>query len=388
LALSHLDFSGGTRRYLQVFWAAWISLGTGCALIAAYVYTHLKFSFRLPSYHWWETIHLTTFRQKFYDEHLDPRICYARHAISIDERRADFKRVPWGSSLAVIDGPKMDRFEQIWFAGNHADIGGGYQENESRLSDISLKWMIDAASVRLGDEGLLLDHTVLVPKPAADGMQHDETRSVLFRLAGKSDRDPQPQAVLHPTVIKRFDLPNGVLQYDVVAPYRPEALRGHEKFPGAYDNIPLPRQTCAQRLRALWHSSHHRPSTAQPQNSSFSALEGNTMERFVSCAALLLLVLAWALGTAILGYQCVTWLRNDEWQPMPVGLLFNWIRSIGSAWIGLQQIYNWILALPLPVFLYVAGILVFWLGGVWSAALYRKTAQSQAKTVTPAQVHT
>ena len=83
-------------------------------------------------------------------------------------------------------------------------------------------------------------------------MQHDETRNLLFRLAGKSDRDPLPEATLHPIVIERFRHPGGVLQYDVVAPYRPEALRGHHDFPGAYDNIPLPRQTCAQRIRAAW----------------------------------------------------------------------------------------------------------------------------------------
>ena len=109
-------------------WAAWIALATFCILVAAYIYTHLKFSFSLPDYHWWETIHLTTFRQEFYDEHLDEHVRYARHAISIDERRADFQRVPWGGSLAVIDGARMDQFEQIWFAGDHADIGGGYPE--------------------------------------------------------------------------------------------------------------------------------------------------------------------------------------------------------------------------------------------------------------------
>lgn len=78
------------------YWAAWITSVTVCVLVAAYIYTHLKFSNRLPGYYWWQTIHLTTFRQQFYDEHLDPRVSYARHAISIDERRADFKRVRWG----------------------------------------------------------------------------------------------------------------------------------------------------------------------------------------------------------------------------------------------------------------------------------------------------
>jgi hypothetical protein len=63
----------------------------------------------------------------------------ARHATSIDENRADFTRVPWGSARNA--GPaRPDSYlgwlDQIWFASVHSDIGGGYSENESRLSDI------------------------------------------------------------------------------------------------------------------------------------------------------------------------------------------------------------------------------------------------------------
>lgn len=366
------------------YWAAWITLVAASVLVAAYVYTHLKFSFRLPDYHWWETVHLTTFRQEFYDQDLDDHIGYARHAISIDERRADFKRVRWGNPRAEITRPKMVRFEQFWFAGNHADIGGGYPENESRLSDISLKWMIESASDSLGDEGLLLDRTVLQPHPAADGMQHDETRSLVFRLAGKSDRDPVPDATLHATVAERFNIEAGVLQYDVVAPYRPEALRGHHKFPGAYDNIPLPHQSCAQRIKAARHGKHV---ASQIPDSSFAALEENAMDRFVSCSALLLLVISVAIGTAIFGYQCVAWLRSGLWPPMPLELVLSAIRSIGPDWIGLQSIFNWFLKLPLVIVFYALGVFFFWIGGVMSAALYKKAAHAQAKMITPAQTH-
>jgi len=362
------------------YWAIWTTVSVACILVSAYVYTHLKFSFQLPSYHWWETIHLTTFRQKFYDEHLDDHVRYARHAISIDERRADFKRVPWGGARAIFGGTKIDRFEQIWFAGDHADIGGGYPENESRLSDITLQWMIEAASDRLGEEGLLLNRNVLQLNPSPDGMQHDETRNILFRLAGKSDRDPKPEAVLHSTVVERFNLP-GVLQYDVIAPYRPEALRGHQQFPGTYDNIPLPHQTCAQRIRAAWITE------SQTKNEAFTALEQNTMDRFVSCVALLLLVLAAATGTAILGYQAISWLRDGMWHPVPLDFLFDGLRVIGPNWAGLQLIYDGILRLPLSVACYACGIFAFWIGGVWSAALYRKAANAQGKAVTPAQTH-
>jgi uncharacterized protein (DUF2235 family) len=108
------------------YWAAWLLFDTLCLAGAAYVYTHLKFSFFLPGFHWWETVHLTTFRQRFYDQELNPHVAYARHAISIDERRADFARVRWGDPGHFTAGRRMPRFLQLWFAGNHADIGGGY----------------------------------------------------------------------------------------------------------------------------------------------------------------------------------------------------------------------------------------------------------------------
>lgn len=75
--------------------------------------------------------------------------------MSIDENRADFARVPWGGSHNK--GPQRpdeypDWFQQVWFAGNHPEIGGSYPENEARLSDISLGWMVHAARNLPGDK--------------------------------------------------------------------------------------------------------------------------------------------------------------------------------------------------------------------------------------------
>jgi hypothetical protein len=199
---------------------------------------------------------------------------------------------------------------------------------------------------------------------------------------------PCIDATLHHTVVERFNLAGGVLQYDIVAPYRPEALRGHHMFPDAYDNIPLPRQTCAQRIKAAYKAARHEGYDTPPRrDKSFSALEGNEMDRVVSCIALLVLIITFAAGTAILAYQCVMWLHSGLWTPMPLDLLLGSVRSIGSDWIGLQAIYEWLLALPLVIFFYVVGVFVFWVGGVISAALYKKAARARAKTVTPAQTH-
>lgn len=147
---------------------------------------------------------------------------------------------------------KIPRFEQIWFAGNHADIGGGYPESEARLSDIALNWMLEATQA-LGDEKLIVHDDVLSLHEDPGGMQHDETRSLAFRLAGKSDRNPVEKATLHPTVAQRFAL-DEVLQFDVMALYRPEALRRHHEFAHLYANVPLPHTTCGQRIKASWRA--------------------------------------------------------------------------------------------------------------------------------------
>ena len=60
-----------------------------------------------------------------------------RHAISIDERRAFFRQNMWGKKH--LD--KQD-VKEVWFAGVHSDIGGGYTLDKSALSNIALEWMI------------------------------------------------------------------------------------------------------------------------------------------------------------------------------------------------------------------------------------------------------
>lgn len=76
----------------------------------------------------------------------NPDIQIIRHVVSIDERRAFFRT----NLFAVPEGRDI---RQIWFAGVHCDVGGGYQEEESGLSKIALKWMIEEAE----ESELLLD---------------------------------------------------------------------------------------------------------------------------------------------------------------------------------------------------------------------------------------
>ena len=128
LLLLSLGLAFGTHNFgwsaTIVFIAAALTVGV------SYLATHLRFPGSIPGYPWYRTAHLTEFRVRFYDTDLSPRVAFARHAISIDERRKAFPRVPWGlpSVLRTKAADSPEWFEQYWFAGNHADIGGGYDE--------------------------------------------------------------------------------------------------------------------------------------------------------------------------------------------------------------------------------------------------------------------
>ena len=212
---------------------AGFAIGAGATIAMTFVallWTNLRFAVNLPGYSFWQTLHVTRPVLRFADRQLSKNVMFARHAISIDEQRTSFERVGW----ANVGQWRSDWLKQVWFAGNHSDIGGSYPENESRLSDISLQWMIDEVTAL--PSPLLVDKSLLRLSPGPTGMQHDECKSSLvFRLGKKVIRDPKPVSPLHPSVLERFAA-SAVLQYDELLPYRPEALRNHDGVRQFYDD--------------------------------------------------------------------------------------------------------------------------------------------------------
>ena len=86
-------------------------------------------------------IFFNLFNQKkygFLDTALHPCVEHACHAVSIDERRAQFKSTLWTNPGGSFR-PNDEQVEHVWFAGVHSDVGGGYQECD--LSDITFSWM-------------------------------------------------------------------------------------------------------------------------------------------------------------------------------------------------------------------------------------------------------
>ncbi|WP_319468058.1 DUF2235 domain-containing protein [uncultured Pseudodesulfovibrio sp.] len=76
----------------------------------------------------------------FHDVSLSSTIENAYQAMAVDEKRKNFKECLW---VQPQPAPKKQTLEQVWFAGVHSDIGGGYPD--VGLSDIALKWMVDKA---------------------------------------------------------------------------------------------------------------------------------------------------------------------------------------------------------------------------------------------------
>jgi uncharacterized protein (DUF2235 family) len=189
--------------------------------------------------------HIAKWQMKNYNRALSARVHFARHALSIDETRADFSRVQWGFKNAKhvpVEG-EPEFLEQIWFAGNHSDIGGSYPEEESRLSDITLRWMVEQALSL--PKPLIIDAAKIQTFPDAVGMQHCEVDArrdaypswVPPRLRVTWSEKPRTEvlgAPVHPSVEARFAEP-AVLKWGRYAPYRPEVLRRDARFSHYYE---------------------------------------------------------------------------------------------------------------------------------------------------------
>ena len=72
---------------------------------------------------------------------------------------------------------------QVWFAGVHCDVGGGYPEKESGLAKIALEWMLEEAKAKdllvnaaRQAEVLGLSPGSTYTKPDPDGLQHESLK--------------------------------------------------------------------------------------------------------------------------------------------------------------------------------------------------------------------
>jgi uncharacterized protein (DUF2235 family) len=127
----------------------------------------------------------------FHDTEPSKIIQHARHAVSIDENRMDFEPTLWSQK------PGLD-LQQVWFAGVHSDVGGGY--DEPGLSHCASQWMLKEAN-NFGLEFEL--HFINAIKPKPGDKQHNERKGIYL---ARKEYIREISVPLHASVKKRWNM--------------------------------------------------------------------------------------------------------------------------------------------------------------------------------------
>lgn len=81
------------------------------------------------------------------DRRLSSSVDRACHVISLDDERNTFHPVLWDEEHApAVDHIDRERMSQVWFAGVHSNVGGGYPDDA--LAHVSLDWIMGEAEKR------------------------------------------------------------------------------------------------------------------------------------------------------------------------------------------------------------------------------------------------
>ena len=136
----------------------------------------------------------------FGDKKLSPKVRHARHALSLDDERATFHPLLWDEvhEARLVEAKDVDpgRIKQVWFAGVHSNVGGGYPEDQ--LSLVTLDWIIGEATAH----GLRVDPSAIA--------QIATTKSCYAKL---------------------YDSRNGIAAYYRYSPRRIEPIFDHHGTP-------------------------------------------------------------------------------------------------------------------------------------------------------------
>jgi uncharacterized protein (DUF2235 family) len=117
-------------------------------------------------------VNLINRRWQFHDTKLTSTVAAAFQALAIDERRGPFRPAIW----APDDAPEQER-EQVWFAGCHSDVGGGYPD--PTLAHITLLWMVERARRC----GLVFEPHAFAPLEAGVALdQAHDSRTFFYKL--------------------------------------------------------------------------------------------------------------------------------------------------------------------------------------------------------------
>ena len=142
-------------------------------------------------------------KYKYHDIDLHPTVLHAYHALAIDERRKPFAPSLWKRPVGWTG-----TLEQVWFAGVHSNVGGGYHPDG--LANEALHWMVEKAEgLGLEFDRPFLEHY----KPCFNSSLRD-SMSTLYKIMGPNVRaiGSGEAEVVHQSAFDRVNL--SACQYD------------------------------------------------------------------------------------------------------------------------------------------------------------------------------
>ena len=104
-------------------------------------------------FHLSDVLNATIYQFKFPDRTLSPIVQRACHALAIDDQRQSFHPLMWQERPG-----DQSRISQVWFAGAHSNVGGGYPKQGMSL--VALDWLLtqaEQAGAPYGQHGLRLN---------------------------------------------------------------------------------------------------------------------------------------------------------------------------------------------------------------------------------------
>jgi uncharacterized protein (DUF2235 family) len=318
-------------------------------------------------------------------EHVD-RVC---HALSLDDERPTFRPVLWTD-------PKVnpDRLTQVWFAGVHANVGGGYPDDG--IAYVTLQWMMDEAT-RSGLRFYQDYRDECNDRVDAQGEQYDSRSGLAgyFRY-GPRDVDSLCNDVEHGVSVARPQVHDSVLERISLwqVAYAPVS------FPSrAYDLVGRDPAAGGLTPRAPVESPDQTAARAQDMESVRDAVLRRCAAYGVTVAFTALLavlpLIDWIAASGLWGpvstrlaafvpgsdrllaapFSALAWVGNElalipgwNWATNEVGVLLKWI--LGQGFLpGWASIWIESYANHPPVFVF-CGLIVLWL-------FFRKSQQLQ-----------
>jgi uncharacterized protein (DUF2235 family) len=174
----------------------------------------------IPAYNLRTDTQLDAFQ--FADLILSQKVRHGLHAVSIDEQRASFTPTLWDAD---------PRITQVLFPGAHADVGGGYPDSESGLSDCALEWVTGQMSA-LGV--VFAAKPTVVLKPDACGKSHTPWADAPWNILPRGSREIRGGLTVHRSVVDRLA---GVAR--LPAPYKPSNLPDYLDGAGLKAGVPI-----------------------------------------------------------------------------------------------------------------------------------------------------